>query len=123
MAYDRTSYLERRGEERMARLNEQSYQRSLARAASGEMAAAQHQGYEAAGLGDEARYQQSLDRARSGEMTLAQAQGREAVRDQLPEFSNLASANRSSAGMAGPLPMPSCIDERRSAFRRSSRDA
>jgi len=53
MAYDMRSYFERRNERRMERLNEEAWQRNLARAASGEMAAAHQQGLEAIGHYDQ----------------------------------------------------------------------
>jgi hypothetical protein len=75
MPYDRHAYFEQRQERRNERLAEESYQRNLARAKTGEMAAAHAEGQEAIGQGPEAQYQKSLDRARSGEMAAANQQG------------------------------------------------
>jgi hypothetical protein len=75
MPYDRYAYFEQRQERRNEKLAEEAYQRNLARAKSGEMAAAYAEGQEAIGQGPEAQYQKSLDRARSGEMAAAYHQG------------------------------------------------
>jgi hypothetical protein len=84
---DRTAYFEQRNERRAEKLADEKYQRDLARAKSGEMAAAHLEGQAAIGQSEDQKYQKSLERAQSGEMAAAYQQGLKA-QGLLPEQKN-----------------------------------
>jgi hypothetical protein len=90
MSYDRTAYFEQRNEARNERLAEESYQRNLARARTGESTLAHAEGManiqgglEALGQTEEQkydqRYERGLERERTGEATAAHRTGLVAI--------------------------------------------